>query len=105
MTIDMNQFFQQHLDELQKVRIELLFLTRKVSHLDEALSFLQALTHDSFIAYELDMLEENEANSSHPMYADVNDAYDAFRKQFDDFRSKQDDIESLYTLYSKTFFK
>lgn len=104
MNNDVDSVIEQHQKELQKVSDELRLLTRNISHLDETVSSLQSLKYDMFVSHEISTIEIPEDSQSYRLYEGVNHSYDALRKQFEEFKSKQYDIECLYTLNNNEFF-
>lgn len=105
MVNEVDYVIKQHKNELQKVKDGLSLLTQNISDLDEAVSFLQSLKYDMFISHEISTIEIPEDSDSYHLYGGVNNAYAALKKQFDEFKAKQFDIECLYNLHNKEFFE
>jgi hypothetical protein len=101
MSNDIDEVIERHYLEIQKVKIGLHFLTRKVSDLDQTVSFLKSLKYDMFLSHDISNIEIAEDNPSYHLYEEVNNAYDHLKKQFDEFKSNQGDMEWAAQLIPK----
>lgn len=110
MNEDIKDVIEQHKLELQKVKIEILFLTLKISTLDETISFLQGLKHDNFISHDISQNKTVENEQPHlyehaNVYEDVNEAFKGFKQKFEQFQLNQLDIQCILNLVKNDYFK
>lgn len=93
MSHDIDKVIEQHLNDLMKIKIELFFLTRKTIQLNDSISFLQSLKYDMFLSHEMMNIDVPEDDQSYPLYEEVNQAYADFKERFDEFQSKQTNMQ------------
>lgn len=100
MNVQIEHLLDQYQNDLYEIQQRLHSITQMLTSIDETASILHILSNDMFISYEILKMKETDTVQPTFLYKEINHTFFELKRKYEDFVSKQHDIECLYALYN-----